>query len=349
MANEIKVHEVEYLSASTGKIEGRPGVVITIRPDEGSFRPHNLGLLRSQAERLLEDLKRLFTTAPLFLLLISTGCSTKVDVTTESRTPAEMSESVEKVHTSVGIDVLGDRGEPTQSCPEEPPALPEGKVRSIEVDGDGNIVIVIDGDGQEQARQKVATKKPTSGWNTKIGWPTQLRGESRWTVSCYLAVWGLIIGSIALMIDNLRRREGGPLLSIIAMLGVAAVLLQLLPHAESGIQFVPLSPWAYVGWESFFVSLACWTAILAAGFVLINGSSDSPQAFAILCLGAMFLNAVLSWSDLKEDAALRSQAPACQQVVSDTPFDNYARVVEALSSPCSTADGPVALSSNLFK
>ena len=97
------------------------------------------------------------------------------------------------------------------------------------------------------------------------------------------------------------------------MLAAAAVLLQFLPYADSGIQFVPLSPWCYVGWESFFVSLVCWAAILGAGFVIIDRSPDSPQAFAILILIAMSLNALLSWSALKEDLPGRSQA-VCPQV-----------------------------------
>ena len=57
--HEIMVHEVDYLAATKGKAgpNERPIVIITIRPDEGSFRPHNVGIARSQAERLLEDLK----------------------------------------------------------------------------------------------------------------------------------------------------------------------------------------------------------------------------------------------------------------------------------------------------
>jgi len=295
--NEIKVHEVQYLSCSTGKVDGEPAVVITIRPDEGSFRPHNIAIPRPAAERLLEDLQRLLAVVPLLLLL--TGCSGRVDVTTENRTPSETSEAVEKLHTSVGIDVLSSSEEASVSRPEQPPALPDGKVKFVEIDGDGNVVIVIEGDGQKYPRPKAVQKKPTTGWNTKIGWPTQLRGASSWAVGCYLAVWGLVFVAIVLMIGNLQRTEGGPLLSVIAMLGTAAILIQFLPHTESGIQFVPLSPWAYCGWESFFVSLFCWTAILGAGFVVINGSSDSPQAFAILCLIALSLNALLSWSTLK--------------------------------------------------
>ena len=323
--SELKVHEVQYLSCSTGKIDGEPIVVITIRPDEGSFRPHNLGLVRSQANRLLEDLQRLLAVTPLLLLLM-TGCSGRVDVTTETRTPSETTETVEKLHTSVGIDVLGDRDEAAESRPEEPSVLPEGKVKFVEIDGDENVVVIIESDGQEHPRPKAAAEKPKSSWNTKIPWPTQLRGAPRWTVGCYLAVWGLVIVAIVLMIGNLQQEEGGPLLSVIAMLGTVVVLLQFLPHTDSGVQFVPLSPWAYAGWESFFVSLVCWMAILGAGYVTIVRSPDSPQAFAALCLIALSLNVLLSWSTLKETSASRPQAAAYQHVgASFSPAASYRR------------------------
>ncbi len=309
--SEFVVHEVEFLSVSTATTKDGRVVVITIRPDKGSFRPHNLAVARSSAERLLEDLKQLLAVTPLLLLLmIGTGCSGRVDVTTERTAPSD-STAVEKSHSSAEINVLAAPEKTSVARPEEQPALPEGKVRSVEIDGDGNVVIVIEA---EHPQQEAAAKKPTSGWNTKIGWPNQLRGASSWTVSCYLAVWGLVVAAIVLMVDNLRRKEGGPLFGVVAMLGTAAVLLQLLPHTECGLQIVPLSPWAYSGWESFFVSLFCWTVILFATFVAIDRSPDSPQAFAVICLGAMFLNAVLSFSTLKENSALRSQTAAYQQV-----------------------------------
>lgn len=311
---ELNVQEVEYLSVSNAKILEKPFVIITIRPDEGSFRPHNIAIPRSQAERMLEDLKQLLAVTPILLLLM-TGCSGRVDVTTENRTH---SGTVEKFHTSVGLEVLSDPEKTSVSPTEERSSLSEAKVRSVEVDGNGNVVIVIEGDVHEHPRQKPAAKKPESGWNSKIGWPTHFRGASSWTVSCYLAVWGLVVAAVVVMINNLKRKEGGPLLGVVAMLGTAAVLLQFLPHTESGLQFVPLSPWAYVGWESFFVSLFCWTVILFAGFVAIDRAPDKAQAFAALCLVAMVLNLMLSWSDLKENSALRSQAAAYEQVEAST-------------------------------
>ena len=229
----------------------------------------------------------------LLLPLFIAGCSTQVEVSTETRTPSEATEHVEKSHTKVGVEMLTDREEPS----DEKAVRPEDQSATIEIDGDGNIAIVVEGDlvtDSDHRPSPPPAKKPT--WNTRIPWPTQLRGASSWTLNCYLAVWGLVFGSIALMVHTANRKEGGPLWIILAMLAAAAILLQLLPYSDSGIQLIPISPWSYAGWESFFVSLACWAAILGAGYVVIDRSPDTPQAFSGLCLVAMMLNVLLSWS-----------------------------------------------------
>jgi len=233
----------------------------------------------------------------VFPFLIA-GCSTQLELSTEKRTPSETTESVDKYHTKVGVKILPDREEPF----DRDPVQSDDKGRTIEIDGDGNVAIVVEGDLHADSRHEAAPESPSEPkfpWNTKIPWPTQLREASSWTLNCYLAVWGLFIGSIALMIGNLSRREGGPLLSIIAMLAAAAVLLQFLPPTESGIQFIPISPWSYLGWESFLLSLACWAAILGAGYVVLDRMNDSAQAFSVLALVAMSLNVLLSWAALK--------------------------------------------------
>ena len=289
--------------------------------------------MQSQAHRIL-----------LLLPLLVAGCSTQVEVSTETRSPSPTTEHVQKSHTKVGVAVLADREdlEPS-SVPEEPPTPPEAREKGVEVsgvanfaivveeqplvsqgsqgrvvviDGDGNFATIVGGDlyldrrhGSSDDRPQAAAKKPR--WNTKIPWPTQLSGASGWTLNCYLAVWALVIGSVALMVHTAnRRKEGGPLWIILAMLTAAAILLQFLPYTASGIQIIPLSPWSYAGWESFFVSLACWAATLGAGYVVFDRAPDSPKAFSVLCLVGMFLNVLLSWSDLKEDLALRPQAAA---------------------------------------
>ena len=60
MKDEIQIHVVEYVAVSAGTTEDGPAVIATIRPDIGSFRPHNLGFNAEEADRLRRDLNRLF-------------------------------------------------------------------------------------------------------------------------------------------------------------------------------------------------------------------------------------------------------------------------------------------------
>lgn len=58
---EIPVQEVGYLNTTAGTIDGVGEVVIlTLRPDAGSFRPHNVALTAAQGQKLRSDLNRLF-------------------------------------------------------------------------------------------------------------------------------------------------------------------------------------------------------------------------------------------------------------------------------------------------
>ena len=94
MPRDLMVHMVDYLSATTCRIGGDDPdeqeeiVCITVRPDSGSFRSHNVGLKNSAAQRLLNDLKRLVSAAPLLLILFTAGCSARVEVTHEPSVPA---------------------------------------------------------------------------------------------------------------------------------------------------------------------------------------------------------------------------------------------------------------------
>ena len=100
MVDPLMFHEVEYLNSSLAEnsITGEPLVIITIRPDEGSYRPHNIGLSKTQAQRLLSDLKRLLVATPFLLLLFTAGCSARLEVTQEPPTAA--------TSTVVAVDVL---------------------------------------------------------------------------------------------------------------------------------------------------------------------------------------------------------------------------------------------------
>mgnify|MGYP003973737011 CR=1 FL=1 len=123
MPNQLHHHQIEYLASTRAKNDNddEEVVVLTIRlPD--SFQAANLGISKSEAERLLQDLQRLLAAAPLLLtLLLGTGCSTRVDVSTEHSNGAESS----TVHTNVELNFLADQS--TRSDPS--PAADCGRMR----------------------------------------------------------------------------------------------------------------------------------------------------------------------------------------------------------------------------
>ena len=130
--------EVEYLSVSKAKVGKEPVVIITIRPDLPSYRPHNIGLHRSQAERLLEDLKDLLSRSTVCLLLVAlaglSGCSGKVEVetqTTSSRPEATAGVlKTEKTRTAVSVDLMRDQG---------PVLMEDGRTVDVPFDGVLNV------------------------------------------------------------------------------------------------------------------------------------------------------------------------------------------------------------------
>lgn len=147
MQPDFHVHIVEYLSTTPANTPQGETVVVTIRPEPDSFRPHNLALLKSVAERLVADLQKSLARISLLVLppLLAGGCSGHVEVSTETRTPSKTTESVEKFDTQVSLSLLTDWDEPSPPSPEptEPPETEEG---SVEITGDGNVVVAIEGD-----------------------------------------------------------------------------------------------------------------------------------------------------------------------------------------------------------
>ena len=122
-------HPIAYLSSSFAWNEntGEEIVALTVRSERESFRPYNLGITRSEGERLLKDLQRLLVAAPLLLmLLLGTGCSARVDVATESSNGAESS----AVRTTVEVDVLSEGNSAPDSSPaqEESVVVEEGEI-----------------------------------------------------------------------------------------------------------------------------------------------------------------------------------------------------------------------------
>ncbi len=157
---EYRIHLVEYLGTTLADTTEGEVVVVTIRPDADSFRPHNIGLLKSQAERLLDDLqKALGRVAPLFLLvLVTAGCSARAEISTTNSSE----ESHTKVDIAVGKAPVAPLPVPQPSDPEEDPKAAEVSVitnfamtheeepaqsgKNLEVIGSGNTVVNVTGD-----------------------------------------------------------------------------------------------------------------------------------------------------------------------------------------------------------
>ncbi len=156
---------VEILSVARARttldgIEKQPAVVVTVRPEPNSWRPHNLGLTIAQAERLRDDLVSLLEAPATFLLLavlaLATGCSAKVEVSNEiiPATQAEVDSvptaspaaALEKHRTAVEIDVLGQRepeSEATQVSGEHSATPPKSvlvNMGGIQVNGNENSI-----------------------------------------------------------------------------------------------------------------------------------------------------------------------------------------------------------------
>jgi hypothetical protein len=129
-------HQIEYLASTLARndTDGDQVVVLTIRlPD--TFQPANVGIKTNQAERLLHDLKRLLGVTSIILMLFLTGCSTKVDVSTDHSNGDESS----AVRTTVEVDFLSE-----EEADFEPPLGQEESVSSGSGDADiANFAIVV--------------------------------------------------------------------------------------------------------------------------------------------------------------------------------------------------------------
>ena len=283
-----------------------------------NFRPHNLAVSRPQAIRLFKSLRTALRQSTSILLLgltlaAAAGCSAEVDLvskkTAEFSTDPERQTAMEQRKAAIAVRLL-DQHRPVPS-PDQRPLEPGKKV---EVTGNRNVVIVVDGD--LSLSEPHHDDRSTAGgdtWNTKIPWPNQIRGASTLTVGSYVAVLALVATAVALMVGNLGRLQGGPLLPVVCLLAGAAVLLQSLPLTDYGLQLLPLPPWTYGGWLPFSTSLVCWGAVFVAGYSAVSGCLDAPRVFAALCLFALSLNALLSFSQAAESESTPHTA-AFQQV-----------------------------------
>ncbi|MHB0960048.1 MAG: hypothetical protein ACYC0X_20065 [Pirellulaceae bacterium] len=122
MGKPLLVHVVRYCSpALLHHVESaEKTVAATIKLDEGSWRPGNVGIARSDALRLLHDLRPILAVAPLLFLLVAVGCSAHVDVNTKRFTPPTLAD---KSSTVFAVDAAIDPRSTPAAPPINPPAI----------------------------------------------------------------------------------------------------------------------------------------------------------------------------------------------------------------------------------
>ena len=126
-------------------------VIITVRPQPDSFRPHNIALKKAQAVRLLKDLESLLNVPVVvlvaFLPLASCGCSARVEVDRANDTDATATEATtaEISRTTVEVD-FQPRSQQPVSQPQPPPVPVTVAPEPQPVIVTNNIVVIKGGD-----------------------------------------------------------------------------------------------------------------------------------------------------------------------------------------------------------
>lgn len=179
---EIMTQRIELLAVSPGESpSGEKAVVLTIRADRGSFRPHNIALSRSQAIRLLRSLRTVLRQSASVLLLglgLSSvaGCSAEVQVVTEKTAPRADAETApsateERMKTDVALRLL-DKPKPTpveqQAAKSAAVALPPEPRKPVEIVGDGNSVVVVEGDLHVHQHRHIHIQKPPRSEHVEV-------------------------------------------------------------------------------------------------------------------------------------------------------------------------------------
>ena len=135
-----------------------------------------------------------------------------------------------------------------------------------------------------------------SGCNTRIGWPVDYWQSGLFAIVGFLAVCGLIFVGLVGLCQSIAQQDRSFITGGLLFLGVAALLLQALPHTASGIQFVPLFPWQYGDWLLRIMSGACWLCIVFAclcAFSNVKGDWPAAGGATLIALG---LNVLLSFA-----------------------------------------------------
>ncbi len=136
-----------------------------------------------------------------------------------------------------------------------------------------------------------------SQMNTRIGWPWTYWEHGFWPVIGLLVIYALLPVYVGL-ICALAEDHQPALLWTIVLLVMVGLVLQMLPPTASGIQFVPLPPWYYVGWIARIISAACWVCLVATCIAILATTANPNVSvedrctcgqgfFFVLCLNAL--------------------------------------------------------------
>jgi hypothetical protein len=154
--------------------------------------------------------------------------------------------------------------------------------------------------------------------NTRIGMPDHYWQHGTWAFLGFLGVLVLVEIAVVIMVDAIPWWSDDPrlwvpmgqqepsswefflrLTGFMTPLVAAAVLLQWLPEARMGIQFLPVSPWAFSGWFPFMISLLVWAGMGWCALIIVLPLGDKVDGFALFLLLTMGVNALLSFWSLK--------------------------------------------------
>ena len=130
--------------------------------------------------------------------------------------------------------------------------------------------------------------------NTKIGMPWIYWQEGYWTVVGFFAVCVLIFIGFCGIIAG--EDHSGNLVAGIIIWIIAGLLLQALPHTESGIQYVPLPPWYYQSQVAWIISIACWLALIFGWHINFSSVKADRVSAVVAIFIALGLNALLSFA-----------------------------------------------------
>jgi hypothetical protein len=133
--------------------------------------------------------------------------------------------------------------------------------------------------------------------NTRLGFPGIHYGL--WASIGVLAVYGLVVigcAAIATAPSNSEEGKRSEIVFGVSVLMIAALLLQALPHVESGIQFIPLLPWIYTSWLARIFSAFLWFFIVYGCLLTCSSEKRDWEGAGQWMILALGLNAVLSFA-----------------------------------------------------